>query len=74
MSSRVDQKNFFVKFNPSSPQIVLLVIETSHTVPNFSSFGSQGEEGMQFEISNFRRKIWILAHFSITFSVKILGI
>ena len=50
----VQTKTFFFKYNPSPPHIVWLVIETH--IPNFSSFGPQGEEGMQFEILKFRRK------------------
>ena len=48
-------KNTFVfKFNPSPPQIVRLVIETPHT--KFQLIRSTREEGMQFEILNFRQK------------------
>ena len=66
MRIRVVQKKLFFKIiNPSPPKIVRFVIETTHT--KFRLFGPQGEEGMQFEILNFRRKYGFFAHFSINF-------
>ena len=62
------KQNFFFKFNPLPPQIIRLVIETSHTVFQFTQFTGRGGHA----IWNFRRNIWIfLLTLAIIFPAKI---
>ena len=58
MPTRIVQKNFFFSTLTHHPR-KLLGCRSKPLTPNFSSFGSREEEGMQFEVLNFRPKIWI---------------
>ena len=66
MKNRVVQKKLFFKFNPSSPQIVRLVIEAPHTKFQLIRFtGRWGHAIWIFEVSS--KNSGFFAHFGIIF-------